>query len=145
MEELRLGDQLIRYDRNATVAGYSKMDRGSAESCRCIFCRNYIPQREQAYPPDFVRLLDQLGIDSTKEGDLYEAGPPLDKVQAYGGWFYFVGEVVEAGERLANMSKDFGCFVRGAGQTSATRLFGEDVCALEFSAKVPWILEENAE
>ncbi len=145
MTELRLGDQLIRYDRDATVAGYLSVQRGSAEECGCPVCRNFIAQREEAYPRKFLDLLEQLGIDSKKEGDLFEDGPLGNNVQPTAGWFYFVGDLLEAGERLTEMGKDLQCFVRGAGATSVTRLFGTRVCALEFSTRVPWALGEDFE
>jgi len=145
MTELRLGDQLVRYDRDATVAAYAHLQRGSAEMCGCNVCRNFLAQRDGVYPQHFLRLLDQMGIDLTKEGDLYEEGPLADNVQPCAGWFYFVGQVVEAGERLTEMGKDFQCFIRGAGATSVTKLFGDSVCALEFTARVPWVLDASCD
>jgi hypothetical protein len=141
MTELRLGDQFVLYDRDATLAAYVRLQRGSAEMCGCDACRNVLAQRDSVYLQHFLKLLDQLGIDLTKEGDLYEEGPPENNVQPCAGWFYFVGELVEAGERLTEMGKDFQCFIRGAGTTSVTKLFGDSVCALEFTARVPWVLD----
>jgi hypothetical protein len=56
MTEMRVGDQTIRYDRDATAAVYASLGQGSAE----------------------------------------------DGCHLYGGWFYFVGEMVTAGERNSN-------------------------------------------
>src|SRR5258708_23572764 len=142
MTELRLGDQLVSYDRDATVAAYAQLQRGSAEMCGCSVCRNFLAQRDKLYPQHFLKLLDHMGIDLTKEGDLYEDGPMADNVQPSAGWFYFVGELVEAGERLMVIRENFQCFIRGAGATSVTRLFGDSVCALEFTTRIPWILDE---
>lgn len=143
MTELRLGDQLVRYDRDATLTAYVRLKRGSAEMCGCNVCRNFLAQRDSVYPQHFLKLLDQLGIDLTKEGDLYEEGPLADNVQPSGGWFYFVGEVVEAGDRLTEMGRDFQCFIRSAGATSVTKLFGDSVCALEFTTRVRWVLDAS--
>jgi hypothetical protein len=101
MEELRLGDQLIRHDREATIAAYSTLSSGGADRCTCIYCRNFAAQRATVYPPAFLMPLDQLGIDPNKEGEVFDVVGPADwKVRPTGGWFYFVGELVEAGEKL---------------------------------------------
>jgi hypothetical protein len=72
MLELCLGDQVIRYDREATVAAYCAVRSGGADRCSCVYCRNFAAQRANVYPPDFRALLDQLGIDPNKEGEAYD-------------------------------------------------------------------------
>jgi hypothetical protein len=99
MIEFRIGDQLIRFDREATVIAYSEMRRGDADHCTCTACRNFALLRDKAYPGTFRSLLNQLGIDARKEGEAVHYGPKGD-LHFYGGWFYFVGEVVELGEGL---------------------------------------------
>lgn len=142
MEELRLGDQLIRYDREATAAAYSAIPYGDADRCACIYCRNFAAQRANAYPSDFRALLERLGIDSNKEGEVYDAaGTHECSARPTGGWFYFVGELIEKGERLIQAG-DFQYWF----QPSFPRppaCFGESVAAIEFAAKVPWVLDEN--
>src|SRR6266851_1310761 len=99
MMEARIGDQLIRYDRESTVAIYRNIKNGDAEVCGCIYCQNFAAQRNSAYPASFRAVLDQLGIDPVKEGHVYAFGPKAAGTFDYGGWLYFVGEMVEAGER----------------------------------------------
>ena len=101
MQELRLGDQLARYDREATLAAYRLLPFGDADRCGCIHCRNFAAQRASVYPLSFRNLLSQMGIDPAKEGEVFDcAGPFEDKIRQTGGWFYFVGELVERGEKL---------------------------------------------
>ena len=88
MEELRLGDQFVRYDRQATVTAYDGMPFGDAERCGCSYCRNFAAQRNLVYPQPFRTLLDKLGIDHCKEGEAYEIGPSEDGTRLYGGWFF---------------------------------------------------------
>jgi hypothetical protein len=92
MDELRLGDQFIRYDREATVAAYRTVAAGGAERCGCIYCRNFAVQRTTVYPQAFRALLNQLGIDPDKEGEIYDGIGPFEvPTRPTGGWFYFVG------------------------------------------------------
>ena len=100
MTELRLGDQLIDYDRELTIAAYQNVPAGDADRCGCDSCRNFAVQRGSAYPEQFVVLLDQLGIDRGKEGEVYECGQEASGMHMYGGWFYFVGRLTMPGEYL---------------------------------------------
>jgi hypothetical protein len=72
MQQIQLGDQIIRYDHLRTRAAYAVIENGSAERCGCPYCRNFIAQRDTLYPESFRVLLDQLGIDAEKEGEVYE-------------------------------------------------------------------------
>jgi len=144
MEEIHLGDQTIRFDREKTRAAYATIDYGSPEKCGCQFCRNFAVQRKLIYPQQFRELLDRLGVDAEKEGDVYE-GTPSGPLVGYGGWFYLAGEIVEAGERLTMTAPPFEYFFRMSYRPIAVADFGEEVLALEFSTKVPWILAEPPE
>src|SRR5713226_775559 len=75
MAELRLGDQLVRYDRDATLAAYAELQHGDAERCGCSGCRNFIAARAQAFPDTFRNFLAELGIDANKEGEAIYYGP----------------------------------------------------------------------
>jgi hypothetical protein len=141
MEEFRLGDQLVRYDRDATVTAYNAFPHGDADRCKCVHCRNFAAQRGNVYPQDFRTLLDQLGIDPNKEGEVFDmAGPDDRRIRPTGGWFYFVGEFINKGERLTQ-SGDFQYWL----QPSFPRppdCFGESVIAIEFCVQVSWVLKE---
>jgi hypothetical protein len=141
VEELRLGDQVARYDRDATIAAYALMPVGGADRCGCVHCRNFAAQRDTVYPNEFRDLFSRLGIDSNKEGDVYDKVGPFDlRTRPTGGWFYFVGQLIEPGEKLVQAG-DFQYWL----QPSFPRppaCFGEHVAAIEFSTDVPWVLDE---
>jgi hypothetical protein len=71
MTEMQIGDQAIRYDRDATVAAYQTPEQGFAEKCGCIFCKNFAAQRAVVYLISFRTLLEQLGIDPSKEAEVF--------------------------------------------------------------------------
>jgi hypothetical protein len=144
MEQIHLGDQIIRYDGSRTRAAYAAMNSGSPERCGCVYCRNFVAQRSTLYPEKFCRLLDQLGIDQGKEGDVYEGGPKGSMVE-YGGWFYLAGELIEAGERMTDAGPGFQYFFRRSHRPIALADFGEEVLALEFSARLPWVISDEPE
>lgn len=141
MQELRLGDQLIRYDREATITAYKALPSGHADTCPSITCRNFAVQRATIYPQAFRALLDQLGIDPDKEGEVYDkVGPFDDKIRPTGGWFYFVGELIEKGERLMQVGDFQYWFQPSFPRPPAS--FGEFVAAIEFAVQLPWVSDE---
>jgi len=157
MTELRIGDQLIRYDREATDAAYAQVEQGGAGRCSCSGCRNFVLLRDKIYPDAFRELLDKLGIDAMKEAEAVHDGPVKDNLHHYGGWFYFVGEILEKGEHLRNMTSSAGfdvLLLPGSESISDFQYwcswifprppasFGSKVAALEFATQLPWVLED---
>jgi hypothetical protein len=101
--EMQVGDQTIRYDRDATARVYASITTGWAEKCGCVGCRNYLAQRDAVYPPAFRELLNRLDIDSKKDAEVGADGPQQNGLHHYGGWFFFVGEMPMAGENVSEL------------------------------------------
>ena len=143
MTQMRVGDQTIRCDRDATATVYRSLVNGYAEQCGCIFCRNFAAQRDLIYPASFRAVLDGLGIDPSKEGEAFEYGPVADECHLYGGWFYFVGEIVTAGEYNcdAQDSHHFDYFSTKS-HPEAKVFRGGPVLAIEFTTHIKWVLPE---
>jgi hypothetical protein len=87
-------------------------------------------------------LLDQLGIDSNKEDEAYECGPN-GSLRLYGGWFYLVGELFGQGEEIVTeVESGFQYwFVDARRRPNSRESFGDNVVALEFYTKLPWVIE----
>lgn len=157
MTELRLGDQIAQYDRGATLEAYAELQHGWAEQCGCAGCRNFIAGREQAFPGEFREFLAVLGIDLNKEGEAVHYGPVEGGLHFYGGWFYFVGELIKAGERLRTVPLRGTTSViqplpgpcDGFQYWLSTRVarppavFGKRVVAVEFSTLLPWLIDAD--
>jgi hypothetical protein len=143
MDELRIGNQIIRYDREMTIRPYASMERGDADRCGCSYCRNFAAQRLTVYPPSFLTLLDHLGVDPNKEGEVYECGPARER-RHYGGWLFLSGELVQAGDRAkASDNPDFEYRFDDAYKPPPEADFGEQFMVVEFYTTVPWILDEE--
>ena len=72
MDEMQLGDQIIRFDKAYTRTAYAAIHHGDADRCGCLYCLNFAAQRSSAFPADFVSMLEKIGIDPCKEGEVYE-------------------------------------------------------------------------
>ena len=141
--ELRAGDQLILHDRESTQRAYDAIESGGTTDCGCSLCRNFIAQKPSAYPPSFLDLLELLGINPAKEGEVYEWGPTDNGDRSYGGWFFLTAQIIERGE--SHVSKD-GIeywFASGLSLPRPNGDFGLDLLALNFTTSIPWVLEET--
>lgn len=131
----------MRHDRAATAAYYQTIAQGDADVCGCSFCRNFALQRSTAFPTDFMRLLDQLGIDADKEAEAFDWGPVGDGLRRYGGWFCFVGGYArsepDAIDELVDGRFSF-AFTNSFPWRGA--LARERVVAVHFIAHLPWLL-----
>jgi hypothetical protein len=144
MIEMQVGDQIVRYDRDATAAIYANLRNGWAEGCGCVGCRNLAAQRDVIYPASFRELLNRLGIDPNKESEAVADGPLENGLHHYGGWFFFVGEMVTAGERLSHAG-DSPCFnyhFTRVGPCPKEFRDGPKLC-IEFEAHIKWVLDES--
>jgi hypothetical protein len=87
-------------------------------------------------------VLLRIGIDPLKEWYVYDmVGPFDDRVRPTGGWFYFAGELIEAGEKLVS-DGDFQYWFQPSFPLPPA-CFGSDLAAIEFSVKIPWVLTEE--
>jgi hypothetical protein len=140
-----LGEWQYSVDREATIAAYARASHGDAVRCGCNGCRNFIAARTQVFPPDFIALLDSLGIDPTKEGEVYTEGRKGPGSHYYGGWFHFVGELSRSGD--FSRVPFAGNLLVSLGKRSAPglpELDGLSLVQLEFRAEnVPWLLDEE--
>jgi len=138
MTEIRIGDQMVRYDREATAAVHGTLEHGECEECGCVFCQNFAVQRDLVYPTSFNALLEQLGVDPNKEGEVFECGPVGDGRHVYGGWFYLVGEMVTQGKENSNAlgSHHFSFFTTAS--PNAPAFHGGPLLANEFTTHVKW-------
>ncbi len=118
------------------------MPTGDADRCGCIYCRNFAAQRGDVYPLAFLALLRELGIDPGKEGEVFDmAGPCELMARPTGGWFYFVGDLIEKGVKLMQAGEFRYWF-----QPSFPRppdCFGTRFAAIEFATEIPWLLKES--
>jgi len=144
MTKMQVGDQTIRYDHEATAAIYASLRNGWAEDCGCVGCRNFVIQRDVIYPASFSRLLDQLGIDPNKEAEAVAYRPLENGLHHYGGWFFFVGEMVTAGEELSDAadSRYFTYFLTRGGPCPKAFRDGPKL-GIEFEAQIKWVLDES--
>jgi hypothetical protein len=139
-----LGDWAYSLDRDATVAAYRVVERGGAETCECAGCRNFVLARTKVFPAPFLIFLDQLGIDPSKDGEVYHVRRISPGRHGYGGWYHFVGSLDETGDfPPVHFDEGFSVWMCGASAPRLISLNDLPVVQLEFSAEsVPWLLSE---
>ena len=143
-KELCVGQQKILFDRDATAALYRQTIRvPGADNCTCTSCKNFAAQRGKVFPEEFLQFLKELGVDSLKEWEAFDydfdARNPNRPV-LYGGWFLFVGELVEGLDKRTQPEKEGFAHWFTTSFPNGTLPRDLKLCAVEFLAQIPWIL-----
>lgn len=96
------------------------------------------------FPPAFIELLESLGIDPSKDGEIYHAGRLAPGEHVYGGWYHFVGALHITGDfPVVSLGEHFTVWMRQRGSPCLKSLEGLPLVEVEFSATaVPWLLKE---
>ncbi len=147
--ELDVGQQKIVFDREATLALYRQtiMVPG-ADRCSCIGCKNFATQRGKVFPEEFLQFLIELGVDPLKEWEAfdYDFDPKKPGKHAlYGGWFLFVGELVEGFDKRPEPAHQGFTHWFTTSFPAGTLPTGLKLCAVEFLGEIPWVLPEKPE
>lgn len=144
--ELSVGQQRIRFDFDATIALYARAIRvPGADSCGCIYCKNYAAQRPQLFPAGFVSFLKKLGVDPLKEWEAFNYdfdAKTSRKLSLYGGWFLFVGQLLDSLDNPPPLQDGFAYWFTTSFPTG-TLPKALKVCAVEFLIELPWVLTET--
>jgi hypothetical protein len=100
--------------------------------------------REQVFPSAFVELLDALGIDPCKDGEIYHNGQLVPGCHDYAGWFHFVGTLDHTGGGAAvDLGGGFTVWLCRKSAPELEALKGKPLVQVEFHATgVPWQLNE---
>ena len=140
----RFGQWTYSHDRAATISAYGRVERGDADTCTCIYCRNFCTAREQVFPAKFIKLLDDLGIDPRKDAEVYYNCRLAPGCHFYAGWYHFVGTLKETGDfPVVDFGGGFSAWMCSAHAPRLASLKELSVVQLEFSAEsVPWLLDE---
>jgi hypothetical protein len=126
------------------MVAYRQAERGWVDRCDCIWCRNFRLARAQVFPAEFLALLNQLGIDPKKDGEVYHLGQLAPGRHVHGGWYHFIGTLDETGDfPVVGFGAGFSVWMCLASAPRLPSLKGLPVVQLEFYCEfVPWLLNE---
>ena len=148
-KELSVGQQKVVFDREATVELYRQtITKPGADSCICIPCKNFAAQRGKVFSEAFDQFLRALGIDPLKEWEAFDYNFDPKKPRKsvlYGGWFLFVGELVEGFDKRPEPAQQGFAHWFTTSFPAGTLPTGLKLCAVEFLGEIPWVLSEMHE
>jgi hypothetical protein len=140
-----------------TARVYAAIERGGADACGCAPCRNFAAARAQIYPPEVLALFAELGIDSTREAEIYHVARITPGRHSYGGWFHFVGALqsgndsktaLEDGQTRVSfepVTPQFAVAFTSRVDLVPAPFERAPLLQLEFAAEVPWLLPDAKE
>ena len=93
MKQINFRQWQFQCDIETTRSAYNQVLMGSADKCNCEDCRNYVLNIDKAFPLEILSLFEQMGIDYTKEAEVYSIGKPESGLLLYNGWLHFIGHM----------------------------------------------------
>jgi hypothetical protein len=155
MNTIKFKDWELIVDRNLTEQTYKNASGGSAEGCVCNYCKNYLENREKAFPELIKNLFSELGIDYTKDSEVCHYQKHEDGLHHYSGWFHFKGSFVGKncyiplpnGGFTIDLTTVNETFSIGFSKNSGLAFFEkkENLVQVEFEAKIPWTIDKSFE
>jgi hypothetical protein len=145
---LILNNWKIWVNKPATIEVYNKMDFGSTDYCWCDYCRNFKAQKSRIYPENFIKILQNLGIDHLKEAEVYHIGE-YQGMHSYGGWFHFLGQLElqnkpeSRNHDWVSLDEYFKFTVTDYPEVVSFIFRGKKVIQIEFNVTIPWLLNET--
>ena len=148
MNTLHNSKWTIEVDREKTKAYY---DAASliTESCSCTYCNNWV-QNCSSLPTEILELFDSLGINPTKEGEVFEICRNDNGTHSYGGFFHFVGRI-SVSERDSQTKPDFVEYGNGFSISFTNDVslvpkeFPVPIAQIDIQGDIPWICLETPE
>ena len=140
MNQIVFGRWTLDTDPELTRAAFSKIAHGSPELCGCDPCLNFAASRETTYPPEFRRLLVELGVSYDREAEIYHNGNLKNGLHSYGGWFHFVGTIVSGGDAVVQITDHFLVYVSVYTGLVNQAFDSMPLVQIEFSAEIPWAI-----
>jgi hypothetical protein len=147
--QLQISRWLIEYDAEATRHCYSQLPTGTG--CSCDECRNFDAAAGRTFPPEFVALAHELGIDPVKPAELMHWVREPSGLMLTGGWFHFVGSVLSGasltskpdGTGTIDLQPYAGLELGVSNHTSLLpdSFSNQPVVELQFQSRVPWVLD----
>jgi hypothetical protein len=128
-------------DVETTRRAYAQGSPGASVECGCDECANFIAARDAGYvyPVEVAKLLSDMGVDLTRESEVFMAGPADRGSVVYGGWFNVAGELLSEGGGSTEVEPGFDLYPLPEGAV-VDDAFGEvPVFRIEFRVLVPWM------
>jgi hypothetical protein len=146
-------DWTFSSDVEKTISAYRHAKGGSADSCTCENCKNFVQLRDSIYPEKIKILFESLGIDFKKEPEVSYFARLENGLHYYSGFFHFKGSYT--GKNCAvplpgsgynlELTPITDTFKLGVHMGSSRSFFEdrEELVQIEFSIEAPWVLSST--
>lgn len=142
MMQINFHDWVLECDVEATREAYSIVEKGSADSCSCNYCKNFVALRDEVFQEGIAELLETLGVDYKKDAETYEATLEKNK-HCYALWFHSIGRIIKKGEPVTLKNKLIVYFLESK-SLSFDVFENKNLIQIEIeNAVLPWVLEAS--
>jgi hypothetical protein len=153
LKQIQILKWLLEVDREATIEAYDGYAQSDAFSCTCLYCRNFREALDRL-PNEFLELCLTIGVDPNKPSEVWELTQTSEHPAShlYAGFYHIVGKILTMPDNIiekgwtviqtAQLTDGFDVHFRNQ-DSLVPAAFPRPVFALEFSAIIPWLLDEQ--
>ena len=127
----------IEFDRELTTQAFLHLPA----QCDCAYCRNFLIAFQKS-APEFVALLQRLGIDPAQPAEIVHYNDNRDGTHHYGWWYHFVGQIISGTESWEDFAQGMKIELRDKDEL-APKDFPRPIIQVEFLSNLPWVLAEK--
>lgn len=114
-----------------------------AENCGCLFCKNFVAARDEAYPIWFLSVFDELGIDYKKDIHTCHTTELKEGLHLYQIDYCFSGKIVSGPGEKKIINMDSFAFNINDKLLYRRNEFPPPALVLECFPLVPWVINEE--
>jgi hypothetical protein len=142
MQALTLRDQIVIYDREATVSAYKSIERGDGNDARAADAGASVNFAIRHTAQSSSHCWNASASIHSKSGKYIPVAKKPMNVSSKGGWFPFIGEwspksTGSTGKDIFSFPRQDELFYFTDSFPNATQKFGSKVLAIEFEIEVP--------
>ena len=144
---LTFGPYTLDHDNPTTRKVYESIPAGGSQTCKCAMCRNWVAIRDRVLPSEFRDLLERLGIDYRKDGEVVHYYRREDGLHFYDGWYHGIGVMLSepTGERAIIDGVEIVIDWSDGTDLFHDQLRSYPLVRVSFAGFFPWVLEGEEE
>ena len=144
LKQINLRDWIFECDVEKTQNAYRKIPQGSAESCPCLYCKNFVVVRGELFQGEILELLEKFGVDCKKDAETVEVTLEAEK-HIYFPWFHSIGKILQQGNPMI-FDNDVEITFTEKSNLKFDVFERENLIQIEIAnAVLPWMLKESPE
>lgn len=141
--QITIAGWVLDIDVERTKATYTQITQGGCQTCGCAYCRNFLAALPTSFPRQILEFFVNIGIDSSKDAEVYGYGEVSSGILQYGGEYYLWGKVIQEPAQETRLPNEFIISFIQPTPLVQKEFDSEGALCLNFTGHIHWVLDSN--